>query len=905
MKNILSKSEFKSLRYKLNVSMDMSNRTGFSDSLVGRAFNKLFSFGKTLTSNLVLNDLKSKLEDVYFKGILLTLANSNINANDIETVDLMVNVWFVKKEDKDEEVSIQERKLESWQTPKYDRKRFIFDLPKKDINIDDYTYRVIPNYSGVEVKREKNKVEKDSNFKDMTTISVSADGDTETYLLILKKDESQKVSDKQEEKTEQSTETQITAFNVGDKAFYEPENKSVTVLALPGHIEQKYLQGVLKDNKLEKDQVLIDKEHKEVIVNKDQLKLASHETGLSKVGVKNDENLEKIKAERIQKAEEVLNNAKNKFTDPVKIVHLNKALKVLDRFKTTASEKDWATFTGLLKSIDSSLVVNESKYYNFLFEQNVKELVKYLQIFEETGLSRVGETGVEKTDKNQVNNGVANKPNNGVVITNPTANKKEEPKVDSNIQDAQIIDETQPKTDTTNQSTNNESDDKKTQETSDNIDITVTKLDEKESENLFKRPTIKGIFKNYKLNENEKELLKAYGKIDLSKLDQKGIVKKFIDNADLRKKAITMVDKEAIKEIQLKAEWLYDTDKYEDKRNKIYSRINWTTTGPDMAKLKNTWLKKIANVKSIYTPFFADEAGNFPKELDPPALINSDKAFRTTFDQYSVSTVDNKSKFKNNINYLAKSENEELLVKFGFLSNKSPNANDYGVFRLIMNDRLVFIIYKHYEIDKKHMFKYLGFVDFSNLEKEMNKIGSNNINESKIKELIKKYNYTTENINEAKNSDGQDDKDIKEMFSSIRRSFIEIDGKKIALTEKNSVISFYRNQNIVSPDTAGILIPQIVLFKPENETNWEKSNTYVSKISDRTKVVGYTLLEDLKNVKDKKDFLFRLKINKAYSIPGGKSDSWLKEIDVDTIEIKNKMTSEIQTIANTFKSAIA
>ena len=64
-------------------------------------------------------------------------------------------------------------------------------------------------------------------------------------------------------------------------------------------------------------------------------------------------------------------------------------------------------------------------------------------------------------------------------------------------------------------------------------------------------------------------------------------MKRFIDDAELRKDAIELVNKEALKEIALRAQWMYDDEKYKDKRSDIYSRINFTTMGSDMSKLKN------------------------------------------------------------------------------------------------------------------------------------------------------------------------------------------------------------------------------------------------------------------------------------------------------------------------------
>ena len=96
MKNLLGKNEFKQLR-RLDTydalyeaeggggGMDFSNRTGWSQSLVGRAVNKIFSAGKIAAQMIVLKRLKNALDDEYMNGLLLTMKQYNVNKQEAIT----------------------------------------------------------------------------------------------------------------------------------------------------------------------------------------------------------------------------------------------------------------------------------------------------------------------------------------------------------------------------------------------------------------------------------------------------------------------------------------------------------------------------------------------------------------------------------------------------------------------------------------------------------------------------------------------------------------------------------------------------------------------------------------------------------------------------------------------------
>ena len=89
MKNIISQTKFKKLyenkqikntilfKDKLNESMDVSNGTGFSDSLVGRAMNKIFSFVATRVEYAILGAQKKKYDEILSKAVTAAAALMN------------------------------------------------------------------------------------------------------------------------------------------------------------------------------------------------------------------------------------------------------------------------------------------------------------------------------------------------------------------------------------------------------------------------------------------------------------------------------------------------------------------------------------------------------------------------------------------------------------------------------------------------------------------------------------------------------------------------------------------------------------------------------------------------------------------------------------------------------------
>lgn len=248
--------------------------------------------------------------------------------------------------------------------------------------------------------------------------------------------------------------------------------------------------------------------------------------------------------------------------------------------------------------------------------------------------------------------------------------------------------------------------------------------------------------------ETDQEFLKVFGKQKLEELDFDKLVEIFSDpenNTVLR----NSVNKEALKEIQIKAEWLYDTEKWKDARDDVYSRVNWSTTHPDMKKLESSWKKMVANVKAAYNPIFSAgtttkseggtvvKTGNFPQELDPIALVNSDKNFRQNFRQYGEN-----GDYTRGLKYTSETSKKTPSdittgLKLTEVKNGLPD-NNLGILVIKTTTKKTagILVYK-FKIDNAHCWVFCGLIDYENLAKE-----SNGKNYDDVKNLIKQYTYS-------------------------------------------------------------------------------------------------------------------------------------------------------------------
>jgi len=327
--------------------------------------------------------------------------------------------------------------------------------------------------------------------------------------------------------------------------------------------------------------------------------------------------------------------------------------------------------------------------------------------------------------------------------------------------------------------------------------------------------------------------------------------KLFKQNPNLRTVAISSINKEALKEIQLKAEWLYDTKKGNDERSGVYSRINWTTTQPDMKKLENTWKQYIANTKSMFNDLFKDESGNFPKDIDPIALANSDETFRKEFKQYAE-----EGKTKTPIIGGSNSEmSSEEIVAFGFESNDLNDGN-YGIFKCTstLGEQFGMFVQKieaGSSTDKVIMYKFIGILDIKKMMLDFNRMSPNDKKDTgKIHELLRKYTYlsTIESIGHEK------DKEMLKIYNGYNHTDNKFKGFNF-----NTIYCASQNIKTGSSYLKGFI--QLSAISKDNN-NFQY---FISTVSENGKaILGAIPIDniDLKKMKIK----FRFRVQEFYKI---------------------------------------
>ncbi|MCK9417435.1 hypothetical protein M0Q97_12415 [Candidatus Dojkabacteria bacterium] len=839
MKNILRRDEFKHLYNQYNESnpiriydklyeaegqgMDFSNRTGWSQSLVGRAINKIFSFGKTIVDKMVLSSLKEKLENEYFKGVMRAVAQNNIAKENIQKANLMVSVYLIKKEDV-EKIKTDFDSVEKHE-PTFNKNTFKFSLP--NLNFDDWMFVVIPE-SEVKINTEDVKIKYNEKVK--FEISDTEEKSKEEYYILC---ESTETKNALPEKTTTQNGMQL----------YKPD-QNVTII---------------KNNVKEKDIKVKD-------VSDDIIKSVDGQSYPATIEIGNDLKMSgSVPTDLYKILEGILTNLqtlkKHKHYDKFKNEINNEINNLKKLYINNNLTKDELTKVAnrvaelILKMNETELALTSKSYksYNdFIIEKKLNEEQKALT----TGNGTIANTN--QTNATPINN-----------QGNTTSNKQNK----DGIQDATIV-QTQAQT-AQAQTVQAQSDEQKEYD----VKIEVEQSDSYEEQTP--RITVGSIFNTGKLTDADKDLKKEYGSLKLGEINSESLLKNFQENPKLRKLAISLVNKEALKEIALRAAWLYDDEKYKDKRVDIYSRVNFATTGTDMNKLKNNWLKKVAATKAQYTPFFADESGNFPGELDPIALMNSDETFRTKFNQYD----ENELRQNGNVGPVVGTKDAtpaSALIKYGKLNPGAANTDNFGLFVLkttAPNRRRVGMLYQNLGRKDEFIFKFVGLIDYDNLDKEL----KDNMTEQQTKDLIKKYHYTeTDGVREFSSPFPDDDNEIKLIYKAYRGQKDLL--KKATNSEvksKDFTVGYFKTKNII---TGGPQRPnQIILFTKDN---WNTVETYISKI-EKGDVVSYELLESLNNpTPDKYHFSFN--VDKVYSIGSEVTKSVWGIVTLDSDKKRNE-----------------
>lgn len=333
------------------------------------------------------------------------------------------------------------------------------------------------------------------------------------------------------------------------------------------------------------------------------------------------------------------------------------------------------------------------------------------------------------------------------------------------------------------------------------------------------------------IRTGDKSIDKEYGDINVLDFDPYKALSEM--DSETQKKfrldLIANVNKEKLKEYQLKAEWIYDEDKYKDKRNDVYSRINWTTTGPDQNKLKNKWFQMLASVKAQYVHLFS-ATGDFPQNLDPPALVNGDKKFRDLWNNTPTEQIQNgmPSAVKNPI--ISDDSAKSISIK---KVTKIPNGN-YALLdceSTTKDGRKPFglIVYKTDLDNNVKSFQPVAICDIQDILKSCKELDiDSDADLSVIKENIEKYTHTIKNPNLDK---------CEDIYVRIFNTFLQ---NPDSIKSEHKIRTLLRKEEVSGSENQYSFVYMINTI--DNGTKIKKTYiiNYKKDKYDETKLVEYT-----------------------------------------------------------------
>ena len=922
MKYILNIKDFKNVP-KLNEAgnMDYSNRTHFSESLLGRGMNKFFSSAKkTYIQQVLFRQLAQKIENEYFKGILAAMAFENAEIKQkAKSSNTACNVEVISLANEAVTISADE---------------------------DDgvFTYTLINNTKSNQYKA---KITPEDDKATAEPAEINPLGDEKMKFIITAEDGTKKEYLLQSNLAKSNdTDIELVSVNKADKNLYKIED---------GFTDNDIVKGIrtyditsVKQDELIGSKITmkpVNEKAKIEPVGEQELSIVDGKTVALKYKVtaedgtvkdwtiniiavanisKNelikyvDKNVANVKANydtalaTIEKADL---SSENSLAIALNIESENLSKLVAEIKKEECNDKDYGLIVQAVKHIDG-IIKKVNEVYPEPGENLKNALIKFEKVKNDLDAKKP-ESGTEISDEDYKKK-VSVKPEKPLskeeivkYLTELTQNvnsKIDKLKADGKYTDeidkmknqllqiahpdkAETVDINQVKAaykkfeevlaniKEMNQYKSYNSSyydfiyEKKSLDVKNKINEFYNIINEEliDEEFLYENVKIRDIMKGAtKLKKKElKDAYAKYGKIDVSKLDAEDMANKFRTNPKLREEATMYVDKEALKGIQLGAEITYDTARYKDQRNDVYSRVNFTTTEPDMLKLKNVWMKKIAKAKSDFAPFFVDDAGNFPKILDPVALVNSDETFRKSFNQYDYK--------KNGVSTPPPKETQNAL-KF---KGANITASSTGIITISINRSLIGLVVKKVEVDnvpisgkneKKFVYRYLFVIDFDALNKE----NLQNKSSDDIKTIINNHKFLRNEKGEIISASGNETipTDIKILFDEI----LTIDKNLINNTIHSNNFIF---ENFDIANLASLKVVQTINFRQNGIKN-EQAKTYVVEVSNNkvSKVIDIAKLED-----NPEKYIFKVSISTTYIISKEGFAEWgiTDQADLDKI----------------------
>ena len=752
MRNIYSLKEFKeksvteSRVYKTNEAssanyggFDMGNRIGWSNSLVGRMFNKIFSFANKKAQTIVLGRYMKQIQNEYLKGVLIALYKMNYKKEDVkDDTSLSVNVYVVDKtnDKKKTEIFMPVSKTtgDSGTTTSTDSGlTYVYAHDnKKDIK----------NYKIVIEKTDSKQEITPEVFDDITMgtpmeFTVTSNGTDIKYNINVK---------------EKTTRLSKTSADLNSPATKED------VKGIYKKIKQYYIDEYVNNTKVAKvDAIKNDLEN--------NLKL-TNELLDSKVVVTSGSTITKQEAKEYGLLMKQLTDACVAIFVEDGTSILEKLNKFHDIFVSIKPVKDSET----MKRSNTFMLMCLEDFFNLKKDKMDEETKNKFSDF----INKMKNGDYSGIKKEKAVSGGGDEQNTGGTKLLDQTNISD--KTDENFFD-----------DDSSYTMINEEYDYEPDMYELNEDVNGTfKTNEKID--------IKTLLKDgSRVTPDLRKALKEFGEIHFDNFDIDEIIDMFAKDNSLKQLAIKTVNKEALKEIAIKAHWMFNEDKYKDTRNDVYSRMNWTSSGPDMKKLEHTWKKNVASAKKMFWPLFADDNGNFPnKLLDPDELLKADPEFSTT---PSFNNTPNPNAVlgisREEINYLEYNDNKGVETidgkRYIFVceKNKIPFA----------------LLLLKIEYQKMHIFKFLGMLDYNKMVTDFNKLPKEKKDDkakSSISAIIKDNTY----MNNMKSVSGNHTipDNLKKMFDIFRRypqGYTDSKGLITAFVQDQDILSSTSTVNVL------------------------------------------------------------------------------------------------------------
>jgi len=712
LKNLKNQADFKLMfenhkikntelfqNYKLNEDMDFSNRTGFSESLVGRIINKSFSFVASTVEVALLKKRKNELDNAYNKAVMATI--SKIYKGKIEkqrSINKKIKKFKFKdyivgslKSTVDDSIDIDGTSTEQIAS--------MFKFDNKQLN--QYKELVV-------LQKEIQVIENQSLLNKQIEFVASAKNDSSDGKIVV-----YKKSDNDEEKLNNQIATLKSLNNMIKAADLKGENigmmaKISNKLGLQINNvkdEEKKNQLTLFKNNIDKELNSFSDEQKNI--SDENFKKRSNNT--ENKG-KNDDDFEAEKKARKKIQDDFWSKVENAYkSEKITRKKYAKLMMLIHPDK----------LVGLSSDEINKRFEQAKKIFYSVEEKHILGLInEYEKLFEvENSLAKQG-------DNLPVKNGANLPAKQGETLpakqgeTLPAKQGETTPAKVQNVDDAQQDKVLNDKIAILNKKI-------------ETFIAIVTDEQKANADKIFNEriPVNKIIQIDPSDSDDVKNALEDNDYVYVG--DTETYFEDYEYKKDFVLSASTYVNHEELKMVALKAQMLYNTENYKDARNDVYSRVNFTTTQPDKKKLENKWLIMVSSVKAKYMKYFSD-TGIFPEDLDPIALMNSDVTFRKNYDEYK--NVKIKKKDSSPI-----TKDIQKTFKFSVDTNK-----EYMIYFVDDGVKKQGLIYRRIVNNDKFIYKLLSIVDWESLIQEIN----DDVSDNEITSLLSKHTKSGADIDD-------------------------------------------------------------------------------------------------------------------------------------------------------------